>query len=216
MNLLIGIIIFLSLIAVYLFFRSSEILSITKKRISNSFEDDNNNLNAISGVWFLIIFTAVLVWYSYDQFNNYFLPMASEHAPEIEVLFWVTTAITFVVFIVTQIVMFYFGYKYRFNKQRKAHFYPENHKLEIIWTIIPAIVLTGFITYGLLTWADVMNISQDDDAMVVELYAQQFNWKARYAGNDNSLGKSNVRLIDIDRANILGIDESDPNASDDI
>ena len=50
----------------------------------------------------------------------------------------------------------------------------------------------------------------------MELYAQQFNWKARYAGSDNTLGKANVRLIDIDRANILGIDESDPYAQDDI
>ena len=148
MNLLIGIIIFLSLIAVYLFFRSSEILSITKKRISNSFEDDNNNLNAISGVWFLIIFTVVLVWYSYDQFNNYFLPMASEHAPEIEVLFWVTTAITFVVFIVTQIVMFYFAYKYRGKTGNKAYYFSHNNKLEITWTIVPTIILTVLIFFA--------------------------------------------------------------------
>ena len=52
--------------------------------------------------------------------------------------------------------------------------------------------------------------------MVIELYAQQFNWKARYAGDDNVLGKANVRLIDIDRANTLGVDEEDPNAQDDI
>jgi len=61
-----------------------------------------------------------------------------------------------------------------------------------------------------------MNVSEDDDPIVVELYAQQFNWKARYGGNDNTLGKANVRLIDIDKANILGLDESDPNAQDDI
>ena len=81
---------------------------------------------------------------------------------------------------------------------------------------MPVIVLTILITYGLLTWSDIMNVDQDEDPMVIELYAQQFNWKARYAGDDGVLGKSNVRLIDIDRANILGLDEFDPNAQDDI
>ena len=61
-----------------------------------------------------------------------------------------------------------------------------------------------------------MNIDESEDPIVIELYAQQFNWKARYAGEDNTLGMANVRLIDIDRANILGLDESDPNAQDDI
>ena len=105
MNLVIGLILVLSLTAVFLFFRSTEILSVAKKRISDSFEDGNNNFNALSGVIFLVISFVAIIWYSYDQFDNYFLPMASEHAPEIEVLFWVTTAITFTVFILTQIVM---------------------------------------------------------------------------------------------------------------
>ena len=109
MNLVFGIIFILSLVAIFLFFRSSEILTVAKKRISNSFEDENNNINALSGVIFLVLSTIGIIWYSYDQFDNYFLPMASEHAPEIELLFWVTTAITFTVFIITQIVMFYFG-----------------------------------------------------------------------------------------------------------
>jgi cytochrome c oxidase subunit 2 len=52
--------------------------------------------------------------------------------------------------------------------------------------------------------------------MVIELYAQQFNWKARYSGDDNVLGQANVRLIDLDRANILGVDEADPYAQDDV
>ena len=61
-----------------------------------------------------------------------------------------------------------------------------------------------------------MDINDEDDPLIVELYAQQFNWTARYGGADNVLGTANVRMIDIDRANVLGLDESDPNTQDDI
>ena len=83
-------------------------------------------------------------------------------------------------------------------------------RLEFIWTIIPVIVLAGLIIWGLFTWNDIMNVNEEEDPMVIELYAQQFNWKARYSGQDNVLGKANVRLIDLDRANILGVAEDDP------
>ncbi|TYA75824.1 cytochrome c oxidase subunit II, partial [Seonamhaeicola marinus] len=92
----------------------------------------------------------------------------------------------------------------------QALFFADNNKLEAIWTIIPVIVLAGLIIYGLNTWINIMGVDESDDPIVVELYAQQFNWKARYAGADNTLGKANVRLIDLDRANILGLDEADP------
>ena len=95
-------------------------------------------------------------------------------------------------------------------------FFADNDKLEFIWTIIPVIVLAGLIIYGLFTWSDIMNYEEEEDAIVVELYAQQFSWKARYAGEDSVLGDANVRLIDLDRANILGVDEADPNAQDDV
>ena len=81
MNFILSIIAILSLVAVFLFFRSTEILSVAKKRITESFEDENNSLNALTGVIFLIVFFVVIIWYSYDQFDNYFLPMASKHAP---------------------------------------------------------------------------------------------------------------------------------------
>ena len=59
--------------------------------------------------------------------------------------------------------------------------------------------------YAHFTWNDIMTIDEESDPMVVELYAQQFNWKARYGGDDNVLGKANVRLIDIDRAKSKGL-----------
>jgi cytochrome c oxidase subunit 2 len=94
--------------------------------------------------------------------------MASKHAPEVELLFWVTMAVTFTVFIITQVVMFYFGYRYRYKKERKAYFYPENHKLEIVWTVIPAIVLVGLIGWGLVKWNNIMG-PPPKDAEVIEI-----------------------------------------------
>jgi len=104
--------------------------------------------------------------------------------------------------------------KYKGEKNKKALFYADNDKLEFIWTIIPVIVLAGLIIYGLFTWSDIMNVDTEDDPLVVELYAYQFDWRARYGGNDNTLGEANVRLIE--GVNQLGVDASDPNAQDDV
>ena len=103
--------------------------------------------------------------------------------------------------------------KNTYSKEKKALFYAENHRLEFIWTIIPVIVLAALIIYGLFTWSDIMYVDEDEDPLVIELYAYQFDWRARYSGKDNTLGKANVRLIE--GINQLGVDTSDPNAQDD-
>src|SRR5690606_11952141 len=121
--------------------------------------------------------------------------------------------IIFFVGILTQWLLHYFAFIYRGKVTNRATFYADNDKLEFIWTIIPVIVLAGLIIYGLFTWTDIMNVDKDDDPLIVELYAQQFNWKARYGGNDNTLGEANVRLIE--GVNQLGVDTADPNGKDD-
>ena len=89
-----------------------------------------------------------------------------------------------------------------------------NNKLELFWTGIPAVILAGLILYGLTTWTDIMFPEKTEEPIVVELYAKQFGWTARYAGGDNTLGFANVRLIE--GVNVLGVDPSDNNSSDDI
>ena len=179
--------------------------------------DKDNRINGYLMLVFLIfiyVITIVCFWKYGD------LPLmsnsASEHGPQIDNLMIISMVIIFIVQTITQFLLHWFAYKYKGEKGRKALFYADNDKLEFIWTIIPVVVLAGLIIYGLFTWTKIMNVDMDDDPLVVELYAQQFNWKARYGGDDNVLGKANVRLIDIDRANILGVDESDPNAQDDV
>ncbi len=179
--------------------------------------DKDNSVNAylmlafLGFIYFITIISFAL-WGDLPLVSN----SASEHGPEIDRLMVISMVVIFIVQTITQFLLHYFAFKYKGEKGRKALFYADNDKLEFIWTIIPVIVLAGLIMYGLFTWNDIMNINEDDDPLVVELYAQQFNWKARYAGADNVLGMANVRLINLDNANILGLDESDPNAQDDI
>jgi cytochrome c oxidase subunit 2 len=180
-------------------------------------DDKDNKLNGYLMMGFLIFIYATTIasfWYLGD------LPLtsnsASEHGPGIDNLMIISMTVIFIVQTITQFLLHYFAFKYKGEKGRKALFYADNNTLEFIWTIIPVIVLAGLIIWGLFTWNDIMNINEDEDPMVIELYAQQFNWKARYGGEDNVLGKANVRLIDIDRANILGVAEDDPNAQDDV
>ena len=179
--------------------------------------DKDNRVNGYLMLGFLAFIYIITIvcfvkWGDLPLMSN----SASEHGPQIDNLMIISMVLIFIVQTITQFLLHYFAFKYKGEKGKKALFYADNNTLEAIWTIIPVIVLAGLIIYGLFTWSSIMNVDMDDDPLIVELYAQQFNWKARYGGDDNVLGKANVRLIDIDRANILGVDESDPNAQDDI
>jgi cytochrome c oxidase subunit 2 len=127
-------------------------------------------------------------------------------------LFNITFILIGVVQFAMQFLIFYFTYKYKGSKDKKAKFYADSHKLELIWTVVPAIVLVVLIGYGLWQWNNVMDLS-DDDAIVIEVYSQQFRWEARYAGEDNTLGRGNVNFIQ--GINTMGVDMNDKNAQDD-
>ena len=165
-----------------------------------------------------LVFIYLVTIFSFASYTKVLLPeAASEHGETYDTLFFVSFALIMFVQIITQALLHYFSYKYRGLKKTKAEFITHNNKLEFIWTIIPAIVLFGLILYGMTTWSQIMNFEEDEDALVIELYAQQWNWKARYAGADNVLGDANVRFLnDYDGLNVVGIDSSDPNGLDDI
>ena len=135
---------------------------------------------------------------------------ASEHGSLVDNLMNITWVLIFFVQTITQALLHYFAFKYSGKKDQKALYLADNNKLEFIWSSIPAVVLAGLILYGLYAWTNIMFVDEDEEVIVIELYAQQFNWTARYSGEDNVLGKANVRYIE--GVNILGVDMSDPNA----
>lgn len=96
-------------------------------------------------------------------------------------------------FFLTNFLLFYFSYKYVRMPGVKAFYYPHNNKLEIIWTIIPAVVLSAIIILGLKSW-NKLTAPSGNDAVIIELFAKQYDWTARYAGADNILGRHDYKL----------------------
>lgn len=175
-------------------------------RLSGKREEDispaDNRMNAMLmwafGVAYFLFF-GWLTWAYWDEM----LPLAaSEHGVETDWLMNFNWLILLIAFVPTNVLLFYFTGKYKYDKNRRAFWLPHNNTLELIWTVVPAAVLAVLIIYGLNSWNKITTIA-DPDTMRVELYAKQFDWTARYPGEDGILGASDFRLINGE--NPLGI-----------
>jgi cytochrome c oxidase subunit II len=172
----------------------------------------------VQGVLFAIVLVAGLygTYWSYTvQGGMSMSEAATVHGEDIDFMFYVTTIITTIVFILTHIFLFGFSFRYRGSVERKAYFYPHNNAVERIWTIVPAVVLTILVLLGFFTWRNVTNPSEAEQkkAVLIEVRGEQFKWNIRYAGNDNQVGTSNYKLIT--PTNGLGIDFKDRKSWDD-
>ncbi|MFT6698646.1 MAG: cytochrome c oxidase subunit 2 [Porticoccaceae bacterium] len=175
--------------------------------------DEDNAKQGKYALFFMAFFYAMMI-YCLIFMNVIMLPESAsiegEHDDNLfNITFWLIGIVQFIM----QFLIFYFTFKYRGNKDRKAKFYADSHKLEVIWTIVPAVVLVVLIGYGLWQWNNIMDLSDSEDPVVIEVYSQQFRWDARYAGEDNTLGRGNVNYIK--GMNTMGVDMSDKNSSDD-
>nr|WP_299031214.1 cytochrome c oxidase subunit II [uncultured Tenacibaculum sp.] len=175
--------------------------------------DEDNEKQAKYSLAFLAFLYAMMI-YCLIAMNVIMLPEAAsvegEHDDNLfNITFWLIGIVQFGM----QFLIFFFTYKYRGNKNNKALFYADSHKLELIWTTIPAVTIVLLIGYGLWAWNNIMYVGDDENPIVIEVYSQQFRWDARYAGEDNQLGLGNVNFIK--GINTMGVDMSDPSAQDD-
>ena len=162
-----------------------------------------NNINAFMMLLFVVVFFALVI-YEYSIHSQYLLPQsASEHGVGLDKMMRMTFGATIPVFFVTQFLLFFFSFKYRAKKGRKAFYYPHNNNLEYIWTFLPALVLTILVLNGLKTWKKIMRTAPGDEVAQIEVFAFQFGWQARYPGADNELGKADYNLIS--SSNPLGV-----------
>ncbi len=207
---LLGVLIF---VVIFQIAKASEYVSVLKGEEKT--RKQNNRINAFL-LMGLLVFGLIGVWYCNELYYGQTLfpqGSASVEGEKIDTMLYITIAITGVVFVITQILLFWFSYKYQESDNRKAFYYPHNNKLELLWTTVPAIFLTVLVVFGLKYWFKI-TADAPKDAVVVEVTGHQFAWEFRYPGADGMLGKKNFKLTT--SKNNLGVDFEDPASKDDI
>ena len=160
-------------------------------------EKARKQTNRINGFFLLMFFIVgfIGVYYCNERLKGKILgESASVQGEKIDTMLYITLAITGIVFIITQILLFWFAFKYQESEKRKAYYYPHNNKLEVIWTVIPAIALTVLVGFGIFYWFKITG-DAPNDAMEVEVTGSQFKWEFRYPGKDGVFGKKYYRNI---------------------
>ena len=191
-----------------------------KIRGEEAVQEESNKSNSRLGMFFMVgflVFCVASAWY-YKNFMIGYGPLehASEHGAKIQSLFNWTLFFTGIVFILTHIALFWFAYKYRGEKGRKVLFMPHDNKLEVIWTVIPAVVMCGLVVGGLWVWNDAMgDVQEGDEHLEIEATGYQFGWTLRYPGADGAIGTKYYKNI-VPGLNDIGVDFNDPKSQDDI
>jgi cytochrome c oxidase subunit 2 len=177
-----------------------------------------NNLMGGGFILFLIV-GLVGVYYSFSVHGAMTIvgDAVSVHGKTLDTMFWVTTVITFFVFLLTQILLFSFAFRYKGSDKRKAYYYPHNNTIEKLWTVVPAIVLTILVVFGFITWRKITNTVDakgEPASLNVDVTGHQFAWELRYPGRDGKLGLKNYKLIT--GTNKVGVNYQDKNSFDDL
>lgn len=211
---IIALVAFLGIVALVQVVKVFEVSSDINKGKENDVTDKDNRTQGALMLAFMVLFLGGFIWMMLEWGDVLLPKAASIEGAKTDTLMWISMGLIGFVFFVTQPILFYFSWKYQGSKNRQATYYAHNNRLEALWTIVPALALATLIIYGLTTWIDIMNPEHDEEPLVVELYARQFDWHARVAGADNKLGYANVRFVE--GANVLGVDPSDEKGKDDI
>jgi cytochrome c oxidase subunit 2 len=205
----------LAFVLVFQISKASEYVSVLKGE-DKSFKQ-NNKINGFLFIAFLVVGLLGAWWCNELLFDKTLLaqPAASDHGEKIDNMLWLTIAVTGLVFFITQIALFWFAYKYQYTEKRKPFYFAHSNKLELIWTVVPAIFLTVLVGLGLFYWFSITS-DAPKDAQIVEITGKQFNWMMRYPGKDGVLGRKNYRLTDASNGNALGVDWEDEASHDDL
>lgn len=209
------VIILLAFLVIFQIAKASEYVSILKGE--EQVKKQNNRVNGFLMIAFLVL-GLFGVWYCnklYYPGNLFSWGSASKEGIAIDNMMWMTLYVTGFVFFLTQILLFWFAYKYQHSDKRKALYYAHNNRLEFIWTAIPAIVLTILVGFGLKYWFEFTG-DAPKDSQIIEITGHQFGWQMRYPGEDGVLGRKSWKLVNAAKGNPLGIDWDDEASRDDI
>ena len=192
-KLIILLVIVLGAIAVAQLVRIYEISGKLRKNEEHEISNRDNNLNGKMMFGFMLalfaFFIYLMVVYGWTGRGS----AASDEGVEMDWLLNLNFVIVIAIFFFTNFLLFFFTWRYVRKPGVPAFYYSHNNKLEMIWTIVPAVVLAVIIILGLQTWSHLTGPTSPE-AEKIELFSKQFDWTARYAGTDNTLGLYDYKL----------------------
>jgi cytochrome c oxidase subunit 2 len=161
------------------------------------------------------IITLGSVWMFFNK-RWWFPESITEHGGSVDRQFLITIIVVGVAFAAAQIGLGWAVWKYRDNSSAtRATYSHGSNRLEIVWTLVTALVFISLGIMGQRVWASLHLSSAPPGSYRVEVVAQQFSWNFHYPGKDTVFGRTNPTLIDDSSLNYVGLDETDPNAKDD-
>lgn len=186
-------VIVLGVVAVAQMMRVYELSTKLRNKHESDISNRDNRMNAGLMLLFMIIqfggFIWLMVTYGWVGRGD----AASVHGEELDWLLNLNFVIIIAVFFLCNFLLFWFAYKYVKRPGVPAFYYPHNNKLEMLWTVVPAIVLAIIIIFGLRSWNNATG-DAGNDAVEIELFSKQFDWTARYSGANNELGRFDYKL----------------------
>ena len=120
-------------------------------------------------------------------YNIWFPRDVSAHGRTVDSLFMFILWLTGIVFIATELALFWFAWKYDGKRNKEpAKFSHGDHTLEVVWTILPSVTLLFIAIYQMDAWASA-KMRKPNIAPTAEITGRQFNWDVRYPGPDGEL-----------------------------
>ncbi len=204
MNILLLLVILLTIFTCFRLMKVFDLAAKLRGREPYEISETENNINALLMLFSVVGLSSMFFYLNSNFYDpSTFLPNASKHGIEVDKLLKINFIVISIAFLLCQVLLSWFAYKYRYNKKRRATHFAHSTKLELIWTILPAVVLVFLIGKGLIVWNLQMWPENDPNKLTIEIYSRQFDWTARFAGDDKTLGDANFTMIADD--NILGV-----------
>ena len=139
----------------------------------------------------------------------------TDHGPAVDNQFLITIVVCGVAFAAAQIGLGWVVWKYRDTAdQQRATYSHGNNRLEIVWTVVTAVVFISLAVMGQRVWASLNLNAAPPGSYQIELVAQQFAWNVHYPGKDQKFGRTDPQYID-DTSNPVGLVDTDANGKDD-
>jgi cytochrome c oxidase subunit II len=163
----------------------------------------------------LVLITAISV-YVFAGHVWWFPVDISTHGAAIDHQFNLTLVVTGVVFVLAQIGLGYFVWKYRDRRDGRPVVYSHgNNRLEATWTTAAAVLFIGLNLMGYRIWANMHFTGAAPGALRVEVWGQQFQYYFHYPGPDGQFGAPHVEMMNDAIGNPLGLDKDHDAASKD-